>query len=93
MKYWKSSVYDSYGRDDINRQARRSQGSTSDWLIESVPVGSDPLPKHEDFGDHTSCFATSYRLVDKFQIVSLKDHRILKKIIDEFQPTITASEW
>ncbi|XP_065217207.1 F-box only protein 6-like [Planococcus citri] len=64
------------------------------WKIETVPEGgSDPLPEHNDFGNCTTCFVNSFRLEGKYQIIDLKSHRISQKIMDKFQPTITASEW
>lgn len=81
MKYW----FDSKGRAPVIRDAS--------WEIEAEPAGSEPVPKHEDFDNCTGCFVTSYLRCEKYQIIKLSSNGILSKIMDEYQPTITASEW
>ncbi|XP_065223399.1 F-box only protein 6-like [Planococcus citri] len=82
MKYWFTG-----------EKMKRAKVTSNGWEIETVPVGSDPLPNHEDFDNCTSCFVTSYSKVEKYQIVNLKSFGISTKIMDEHQPTIIASEW
>uniref|UniRef100_V5GSZ5 F-box only protein n=1 Tax=Anoplophora glabripennis TaxID=217634 RepID=V5GSZ5_ANOGL len=64
------------------------------FTIEDPPTGADPLPLGvPDFNGHTSCFATSFQDCNKIQIISLKNKRLLRYILNKFNPHIYASEW
>ncbi|KAJ8970261.1 hypothetical protein NQ317_018124 [Molorchus minor] len=64
------------------------------FIIENPPSGCDELPQHiADFNGCTSCFATSFENCCKAQIISLKEKRLLRYIINKFMPHIYASEW
>ncbi len=63
------------------------------WGIEKVPEGAFPLPKCKDFENNTGCFVSSYYWCIKSQLIDFKTEGIFGNILDEFQPTITVSEW
>jgi F-box protein 6 len=63
------------------------------WAIEDPPQGADRVPQSEEFGNLTSCFATSYQSCSKEQIVDLLSEGVNSKMMDEFQPVIEVSEW
>jgi hypothetical protein len=63
------------------------------WAVEDPPHGADAVPQSEEFGDLTSCFATSYYSCSKEQIVDLLSAGVNGKIMDDFQPFIEVSEW
>lgn len=65
----------------------------NEWAIEDPPQGSDTVPQSEEFGDFTSCFATSYQSCSKEQVVDLLSEGMNSKMMDEFQPIIEVSEW
>lgn len=64
-----------------------------EWAIEDPPQGADALPQSEEFGNFTSCFATSYHSCSKEQVVDLLSEGMNSKVLDEFQPIVEVSEW
>jgi len=66
------------------------QSGGNGWAVEVVPHGSEPLPAH--LGE-TSCFVTSYGRCHKQQLITLAEHGLTTKIMDEVQPHIEVSEW
>lgn len=69
------------------------QSTNDQFKIEKEPMGADPLPDCEDFGGHTSCFATTFNLCKKKQTIDLFGRGLSKDILDRLQPKIIASEW
>ncbi|CAG9771373.1 unnamed protein product [Ceutorhynchus assimilis] len=64
------------------------------FRVEKIPVGSDPLPEGiPDFRGKQSCFATSFEISSKYQVVDLKEKNLLKYIIRKYKPALYASEW
>lgn len=84
MKFWKP---------DKSDKKKGRCGDNGYWNVESEPQGADPLPESDDFQGYKSCFATSYRHCEKEQLINLKTFGISNQIMDEYQPTITVSEW
>ncbi|PSN50324.1 hypothetical protein C0J52_10124 [Blattella germanica] len=70
----------------------RSNGG-SKWTIENPPAGADELPRTEEFGDITSCFATSFHSCSKEQVIRLKYRGFNHLMMDEVRPDIEVSEW
>uniref|UniRef100_A0A1B6F471 F-box domain-containing protein n=1 Tax=Cuerna arida TaxID=1464854 RepID=A0A1B6F471_9HEMI len=60
------------------------------WTVETVPVGSQPLPEHLE---GRSCFVTSFAECSKQQSIKLSECGLSPKIMDEIQPHIEVSEW
>lgn len=64
------------------------------FVIENEPSGSCPLPEDvDDFRGHKSCFATSFGLCSKQQVLKFKNSPFKRHIINKFKPTIIVSEW
>lgn len=68
-------------------------GGSLGWSVESTPAGANPLPDVEDFESNRCCFATSYSLCEKNQLINLQKCGIPDIIMDEVQPAIRISEW
>lgn len=64
------------------------------FIIEAVPMGSDPLPTDvPEFNGKSSCFATSYGRCSKNQRIHLDQNKLLKFILENYKPHIYISEW
>jgi hypothetical protein len=60
------------------------------WAVEPEPVGSEALPPHLP---GRSCYVTSYDWCIKEQLITLAEHGLTAKIMDETQPQFDISEW
>lgn len=78
----------------ISERFKHWNFDSNNFQIEPVPVGSDPLPENcDDFSGQSSCFATTYFLGTKLQIVDLMKEGFSQKLLDENQPIIVISDW
>ncbi|KAI4457326.1 f-box only protein 6-like protein [Holotrichia oblita] len=63
-------------------------------VVEDLPYGSDELPDGvEEFNGNTSCFATSYGLGHKEQVIMVSKDKHLSHVINMYKPHIYVSEW
>jgi F-box protein 6 len=87
-----------YGKDKFSHWTITENGGNR-WVIElpfqgcsSLPdeaLLENKIPETEEVG----CFATSYAMCKKHQLIKLKDHKVSSKLLDEVKPTIEISEW
>lgn len=78
--------------DDLTCWDILSSGGNG-WAVEDPPQGADRVPEGEEFGNLTSCFATSYQSCSKEQVVDLLSVGVNSRIMDQFQPVIEVHEW
>lgn len=63
------------------------------FIIENLPVGAEPLPSGvEDFNGAQSCFATSFLMCAKCQLIDVSSN-LVQHILREHKPHIYLSEW
>lgn len=65
-----------------------TQNHGDGWRVEKTPAGADPLPLANQ-----SCFATSYGVCSKEQVISLVKEGVVPEVLDIFKPAIEVSEW
>ena len=80
--------------DKLKNWIIKSEGGDG-FAIENPLLGSDNLPDEviNNPGFQNSCFATSFHSCSKEQITSIKALGIPEKIMDDYKPVITISEW
>lgn len=79
---------DDFFRRDMFAHWQVTQNHGDGWRVEKTPAGADPLPLANQ-----SCFATSYGVCSKEQVIFLVKEGVVPEVLDIFKPAIEVSEW